>query len=176
MKNQKLFIAHYQTQQQTEKAIKTLKKNGYDITKLSIIGMECYTEQNVLGYQNIYDKMERWSITRLFAIGLSGLIFGTLLFFNLIVRLPYLRVPIIAVCIIILALSIIPLFIIAVSKNNTLKYHTQIKARKFMLCANETAAEIDKMRVLLQIHIPKENSPSEKENQILLENETLEFY
>ncbi|MBE8726045.1 hypothetical protein [Flavobacterium hungaricum] len=176
MKNQKLFIAHYQTQQQTEEAIKTLKKNGYDITKLSIIGMDCYTEQNVLGYHNIYDRMEKWSVTGLFAIGLSGLIFGTLLFFNLIVRLPYLRVPIIAACLIILILSIIPLIIAAFSKNTTIKYHTQIKARKFMLCANETVAEIDKMRVLLQIHIPKENSPGEKENQILLDNETLEFY
>jgi hypothetical protein len=176
MKNQKLFIAHYQTQHHAEDAIKTLKKNGYDITKLSIIGMDCYTEQNVLGYHNIYDRMEKWSVTGLFAICLSGLIFGTLLFFNLIVRLPYLRIPIIAACVIILILSIIPLMTLAISKNTSIKYHTQIKARKFMLCANETAAEIDKMRVLLQIHIPKENSPGEKENQILLENETLEFY
>jgi hypothetical protein len=57
MKNKKLLIAHYKTQQETEEAIKKLKKNGYDITNLSVIGMDCYTEQNVLGYHNI--EMEK---------------------------------------------------------------------------------------------------------------------
>ncbi|PIF71344.1 hypothetical protein [Flavobacterium sp. 2] len=40
MENQQLFVANYKTQQQAEDAIKKLKKSGYDITKLSIIGTE----------------------------------------------------------------------------------------------------------------------------------------
>ena len=70
MENQKLLVANYKTQQQAEDAIKKLKKSGYNITKLSIIGTDCYMEQSVLGYFNIYDKMEKWSTTGLFAIGL----------------------------------------------------------------------------------------------------------
>lgn len=102
MENQQLFVANYKSLQHAEGAIKKLKKSGYDITKLSIIGKDCYTEQNVLGYFNIYDKMEKWSTTGLFVIGLCGLLFGLLFIFNLTASLPYFRIPIIYACVAIL--------------------------------------------------------------------------
>ncbi|MCV2484306.1 hypothetical protein OD917_05195 [Flavobacterium sp. SH_e] len=170
MKNHKLFVAHFETQQQAEDAIIKLKKRGYDITKLSLIGTDCYTEQNVMGYYSIYDQMEKWSSIGLFAVGLTSIIFGTLFFFNLGASLPYVKMPIIYACIAVLISAAIPLIAISFSKEKTIEYKTEIRAHKFMLCAEEPAAEIEKMQAVLHVHIPKENSLSEKENQVLLEN------
>lgn len=170
MENQKLFVANYQTQQQVEDAIKKLKKSGYDITKLSVIGTECHTEQSILGYFNIYDKMEKWSTLVFFAVGLCGLLFGLLFIFNFAASFPYFKIPIIYACIAILLGATLPLIGMGFSKDKTIKYKTEVKARKFALFAQETNAKIEMIRTILQIHIPKENSIAEKENQIILEN------
>ena len=170
MENQKLFVANYQTQQQVEDAIKKLKKSGYDITKLSVIGTECHTEQSVLGYFNIYDKMEKWSTLVFFSVGLCGLLFGLLFIFNFAASFPYFKIPIIYACIAILLGATLPLIGMGFSKDKTIKYKTEVKARKFALFAQETNAKIEMIRTILQIHIPKENSIAEKENQMILEN------
>ena len=170
MENQKLFVANYQTQQQVEDAIKKLKKSGYDITKLSVIGTECHTEQSVLGNFNIYDKMEKWSTLVFFSVGLCGLLFGLLFIFNFAASFPYFKIPIIYACIAILLGATLPLIGMGFSKDKTIKYKTEVKARKFALFAQETNATIEMIRTILQIHVPKENSIAEKENQMILEN------
>ncbi|KRB59920.1 hypothetical protein [Flavobacterium sp. Root186] len=175
MENQQLFVANYKTQQQAEDAIKKLKKSGYDITKLSLIGKDCYIEQNILGYFNIYDKMEKWSTTGLFAIGLCGLIFGMLFIFNVMASFPYFRIPIIYACIAILLGATLPLIGMGFSKDKTIKYSTEVKARKYVLFAQETNANIEIMRTILDTHVPKQNSIQEKENQTLLENEAFDL-
>ena len=40
-----------------------------------------------------------------------------------------------------------------------------------MLFANGTPAQIDTIRNILKIHVPKENSIAEKENQLFIEND-----
>lgn len=172
MKSQKLFIANYQTEQQVEDAIRQLRKKGYNISNIYVIGKDCYIEQNVLGYHNFYDRIEKWgTLGLLFAIAFLGLSFALLFFFKLAVRKPYLRLAIIYASVIILLGVVIPLISLGFSKNDKIKYKTQIKARKYILCAEESALQIDKMRALLHIHIPKENSVTEKENQNLIQKE-----
>ncbi|MXO06712.1 hypothetical protein [Flavobacterium sp. HBTb2-11-1] len=169
MKNHKLIIAHFQTQQQAENAIIKLKKYGYDITKLSIIGTECYIQRNVVGYYTIYDRMEKWSSIGLFAVGLTSIVFGSLFFFNLM-NISAIKMPIIYACIAILTAASISLIAIAFSKNRVIEYRTEIRARKFMLCADDSSDKIKKIQTILEVHLPKENSPSAKENQMILEN------
>lgn len=173
MENQKLFVANYKTQQQVEDALKKLKKSGYDITKLSVIGKDCHIEQRVLRYFNIYDQMEKWSTVGLFAIGLCGLLFGLLFIFDFVASIPYLKIPIIYACVAILLGAALPLIGMGFSKEKTIKYKTEVKAKKFVLFAEENHTEIERIRNILEIHIPKENSITEKENQFLLENQTL---
>lgn len=175
MENQKLFIANYKTQQEAENAIKKLKKSGYDITKLSVMGTDCYIEQNVLGYFNIYDKMEKWSILGLFAIGLCGLLFGLLFIFNFTASIPSFKIPIIYACVAILLAVVLPLISMRFSKDRSIKYKTEVKARKFILFTHETNAKIENIRTLLQIHIPKENSITEREMQLFIESQTFEL-
>jgi hypothetical protein len=170
MENQKLFVANFKTLQEAEDAIKKLKKNGYDITKLSVIGKDCYTEHHVLGYFNIYDKIEKWSTLGLFAIGLCGLLFGLFFIFNFISSFPFFKIPIIYACVAILLGATLPLIGMGFSRDKTIKYKTEVKARKFLLFAQDNNLKIEALRTLLQIHIPKENLITEKENWMILEN------
>jgi hypothetical protein len=170
MENQKLFVANFKTLQEAEDAIKKLKKNGYDITKLSVIGKDCYTEYHVLGYFNIYDKIEKWSTLGLFAIGLCGLLFGLFFIFNFISSFPFFKIPIIYACVAILLGATLPLIGMGFSRDKNIKYKTEVKARKFLLFAQDNNLKIEALRTLLQIHIPKENLITEKENWMILEN------
>lgn len=170
MENQKLFVAKFKTWQQAEDAIKKLKKSDYDITKLSIIGTDCYLEKSVRGYSDIYDKVEKWSTLAVFSIGLCGLLFGFFFVFNFAARIPYFRIPIIYACLAVLLGATLPLIGMGISRGKTIQYKTGLKARKFMLFAEETNAKIEEIRTLLQIHIPKENTITEKENRMILEN------
>lgn len=170
MKNQKLFVAYYHSQEQAEEAIRKLKNNDFDIRKLFVIGTDCYTEKHVLGYHTFYDKIEKWSGLSLLTISLLGALFASVYFFNLGISHPYFKIPIVFTAVAVLLGLLLPLIGMGFSKRATIKYKTQIKARKYMLCTTETAAQVNRMRVILQVHIPKENSIEEKENQIIFEN------
>lgn len=175
MNNQRLFVAYYHSQEQAEDAIRKLKSQGYDIRKLSVIGTDCYTEEHVLGYHTFYDKIEKWIGIGLLAISLSGALFASIYFFNIGISHPYFKIPIVFTIVAVLLGLFLPLIVLGFSKKTTIKYKTQIKARKYMLCASETATQINRMRVTLQVHIPKENSIDEKENQIIFENDNLNY-
>lgn len=170
MKNQQLFVANYKTQEQAQDAIQKLKKEGYNITKLSIIGSDCYTEQTALGYFSIYNRMGKWSALGFFAIGSCALLFGLLFIFNFTASLPYFKIPIMYACVALLLGITLPLISIGISRDKTIKYKTEIKARKYVLVAQETNAKIQTIQSILDAHVPKENSTQEKENQPLLEN------
>lgn len=157
MKNQPLFVAHYKTKQLAEDAVKKLKKNGYDISKLSIIGSGCYTEQRILGYFNISEKMEKWGAPGLFILGWCGLLFGLLFILNFTASIPDFKVPIIYACVAVLLGATLPLIGMGFSKNETIKYKTEIKARKYILFAQETNAKIEIIRTLLQTNIGKKH-------------------
>jgi hypothetical protein len=43
-----LFVSH----RDAESVVKELQKSGYDMTKLSVIGKDYHTEENVVGYYN----------------------------------------------------------------------------------------------------------------------------
>ena len=44
------MVAVYDTHSAAEDAIPELKKSGFDLTRVSIIGKEYHTEQHVVGY------------------------------------------------------------------------------------------------------------------------------
>ena len=53
-------IAVYDTHSAAEGAIAELKKSGFDMTKVSIVGKDYHTEENVVGYYNAGDRMKYW--------------------------------------------------------------------------------------------------------------------
>jgi len=43
-----------------EKAVKELKDGGFDVKKLSIVGSDYHSEENVVGFYNAGDRMMYW--------------------------------------------------------------------------------------------------------------------
>jgi hypothetical protein len=50
-------VAIYASHPEAESAVKELQHAGFDMTKLSIIGQDYHTEENVTGYYNLGDRM-----------------------------------------------------------------------------------------------------------------------
>ena len=71
-----LFLSH----QDAESAVKELQKSGYDMKKLSVVGKDYHSEENVIGYYNTGDRMATWGKFGLFWGWIWGLLFGSAFF------------------------------------------------------------------------------------------------
>ena len=60
MKHDQIMSALYDTHVQAEQAVEELQANGYDMKQLSIVGQEYHTEEKVVGYYNMGDRMLSW--------------------------------------------------------------------------------------------------------------------
>jgi hypothetical protein len=142
-----------------DKAVKELKDGGFDVKKLSIIGSDYHSEENVVGFYNSGDRMMYWGKTGAFWGGLWGMLFGSAFFL-----IPGLG-PIIAagpvVTWIVAALEGAALvgglsalgaglFSLGIPKDSIVKYEASVKAGKFLLIAHGTADEVQHARNILQ--------------------------
>ena len=73
-------VAIYPTHIAAEAAIKELQQSGFDMQKLSIVGRDYHTEENVVGYYNTGDRMQAWGKVGAFWGGLWGFLFGSAFF------------------------------------------------------------------------------------------------
>jgi hypothetical protein len=64
-------IAAYASHSAAEDAVKELQKAGFDMKKLSVVGTDYHTDEQVVGYYNAGDRMKYWGRG-----ALSGEVFG----------------------------------------------------------------------------------------------------
>ena len=53
-------VAIYKSHIEAETAVKELQQAGFDMKKLSIVGRDYHTDENVVGYYNNGDRMKYW--------------------------------------------------------------------------------------------------------------------
>jgi len=53
-------VALFDQHSQAEAAVKQLQEGSFDMKKLSIVGKEYHTNENVVGYYTTGDRMMRW--------------------------------------------------------------------------------------------------------------------
>ncbi|WP_254244104.1 general stress protein [Hymenobacter sp. BRD128] len=80
MNNDPVLSALYDTHAQAEQAVKKLQASGYNLQNLSIVGQEYHTEEKVVGYYNLGDRMLSWGSTGAFWGGIWSLLFGSAFF------------------------------------------------------------------------------------------------
>jgi uncharacterized membrane protein len=73
-------IAVYKTHVAAEEAVKELQISGFEMKMLSIIGQNIHTDEHVVGYYNLDDRMKAWGKTGAFWGGLWGILFGSAIF------------------------------------------------------------------------------------------------
>ena len=151
-------IAVYDNHSAAEDAVKELQKSGFDMKKLSIVGKDYHTDEQVVGYYNAGDRMKYWGKWGAFWGGFWGLLFGAAFFWvpaigPVLVGGP-LVVSIVAGledAVVVGGLSAIGagLFSLGIPKNSVVTYETAIKAGEYLVVAHGTSAEADKARNIL---------------------------
>jgi uncharacterized membrane protein len=151
-------VAIFHTHPEAEQAVKDLQRSGVDMRTVSIVGKELETDEQVVGYYNVGDRMKRWGKVGAFWGGFWGLLFGSA-FFVIPGLGPLLMAgPIITWIVGALEGAVVVggagvlgagLFSIGVPKDSVLQYETAIKNEKFLLIVSGSAAEVAKAKEVL---------------------------
>jgi uncharacterized membrane protein len=159
----KAIIAVYNTHPEAETAVKELQRSGFDMKKLSVVGKDYHTEDQVVGYYNAGDRMKCWGKWGALWGGLWGLLFGAAFFWvpgvgPMLVAGP-LSAAIVASlesAVVVGGLSVLgaALWSIGIPKDSVLRYETAVKANKFLLVAHGTVAEVAKAKEILKTTKP----------------------
>ncbi len=151
-------VAIYNTHTGAEEAVKELQKAGFDMQKLSIVGKDYHTEEHVVGYYNVGDRMKAWGKTGAFWGGIWGWIVGAAFFVIPGIGPVVLAGPLVTALVSALEGAVVVgglsalgagLYSIGIPKDSVLKYESALKADKFLLIAHGTAEEAAKAKSIL---------------------------
>src|SRR5579872_2778787 len=153
MSEKNAVVAIYPSHIQAEDALKKLERSGFDMKKLSIVGKDYHSDENVVGYYNAGDRMKRWGKSGAFWGGFWGLLFGSAFFAIPGIGPVLVAGPMVAWIIgalegavVVGGLGVIGagLYSIGIPKDSIVEYETAVKADKFLLLAHGTAEEVEK--------------------------------
>jgi hypothetical protein len=150
MSDTNAVVAVYDTHSAAEDAIDELKRSSFDMTRVSIVGKDYHTEENVVGYYTTGDRMKYWGSMGAFWGGLWGLLAGAAFFWvpgvgPLLVAGPIAAwiVGALEGAVAVGGLSALgaALYSAGIPKGSILKYETAIKADKYLVMVHGTAEE-----------------------------------
>lgn len=162
---QNSVVAVYPTHEQAAAAVAQLQRSGFDVTKISIVGRDYHTEENVTGYYNAGDRMKYWGKAGAFWGGLWGLLLGAGFFLVPGIGPVLVAGPILAFilsglegAVVVGGLTAIGagLYSIGIPKDSVLRYEVALKSDKFLLIVHGTEQETAKARDVLQATGPAE--------------------
>jgi hypothetical protein len=159
MSTNNAVVAIYNSHAEAEGAVKALQKAGFDLKKLSILGKDYHSEEHVVGYYNIGDRMMYWGKLGAFWGGIWGLLFGAAFF-----AIPGIGPVIVAGPLVgwivggLQGAAVVGgfsalgagLMSIGIPKDSIIKYETALKSDKYMLMAHGSQAEVNKARDIIQ--------------------------
>jgi hypothetical protein len=158
MAEKSAVVALYGTHEEAEKAVRELQRSGFDMHKLSIVGKDYQTEEDVVGYYSTGDRMKAWGKTGAFWGGLWGLLFGSAFFLIPGVGPLLAAGPLVGWIVgglegaaVIGGLSALGagLYSIGIPKDSVIEYETQIKAGKFVVIAHGAPDEVSDAKNIL---------------------------
>ncbi len=151
MEKNNSIVAVYPSHTAAEAAIKELQQSGFDMKKLSIVGRGSHTDEQVVGYYNIGDRMEHWGKIGAFWGWIWGLLFGSAFFLipglgPLLVAGPLVAwiVGALEGAVVVGGLSALGagLVSLGIPKDSVLQYETALKTDKFVVVAHGSADEV----------------------------------
>ena len=143
-------VAIFKSHTEAETAVKELQQAGFDMKKLSIVGRDYHTDENVVGYYNTGDRMKYWGKLGAFLGGFWGLLFGSAFFFVPGVGPLLFAGPIVSYivgalegAVVVGGLSALGagLYGMGIPKDSILKYETAVKSGKYVLIAHGSDVE-----------------------------------
>jgi hypothetical protein len=158
-------IAIYDSHLQAEEAVKELQRSGVDMKKLSIVGKDYHTDEQVVGYYNTGDRMKYWGKLGAFWGGIWGMLFGSAFFAIPGIGPVLVAGPLVAWIVgalesaaVMGGLGVIGagLSSIGIPKDSVVKYETAIKSDKFVVLAHGTVDEVARLKDIIHTTRPEE--------------------
>jgi hypothetical protein len=141
-----------------ENAVKTLTAAGFDMKHLSVVGKGFHSEEKVVGFYNVGDRIKFWGSRGAFWGGFWGLFFGGL-FLSAPVTGPVMVVGFLATvaiagienAVVVGALGALgaALYSIGVPKDSVVRYESDIKADGFLVMARGSLQEVERAKAIL---------------------------
>jgi len=159
MSNQNAVVGIYKTHTEADAAVKELQKSGFDMKKLSVVGKDYHTEENVVGFYNAGDRMKFWGKLGAFWGGLWAILFGSAFFVipgvgQLVVLGPLVMIIVGALegALVTGGLTALGagLYSIGIPKDSIVKYETALKSDKFLVIAHGTTGDVAKAKSILE--------------------------
>jgi len=158
MEKTDIAIAVFADHNLAETAVKKLTAAGFDMKKLSVVGKGYRTDEKVVGFYNVGDRVKFWGTRGAFWGGLWGWFFGGL----------FMTIPVVGHVVVLgflatMAISAIEtavvagglsalgaaLFSIGIPKDSVIQYETAVKADSFLVMAHGTAEEMVRAKTIL---------------------------
>jgi uncharacterized membrane protein len=165
-------IAVFNTHVEAENAVKELQKSGFDMKKLSIVGKDYHTEEQVVGYYHTGDRMKYWGKLGAFWGGLWGILLGAAFFWIPGIGPLVVAGPLVSIIVEGLAGAVgvggltalgAALYSIGIPKDSVINYESSVKADKFLLVVHGSGDELAKAKDILKsaghdisVHAPSE--------------------
>ncbi len=153
------MVAIYKTHIEAEAGIKELQKAGFAMKKLSIVGRDYHSNEQISGYYNTGDRMRCWGKLGAFWGGIWGLLIGSAFFAipgfgPILVAGPLVAwlVGALEGAVVVGGLSAIgaALYSIGIPKDSILKYETALKAGRYVIVAHGTADEVANAKKIIE--------------------------
>ena len=158
MENSDTLVAVFADHPAAEAAVKKLTAAGFEMKNLSVVGKGYHTDEKVIGFYNMGDRVKFWGTRGAFWGGFWGLFLGglfmTIPVVGHVIVLGYLATIVVAGienAIVVGGLSALgaALYSIGVPKDSVLQYEAAVKADSFLVMAHGPAAEIARAKAIL---------------------------
>jgi len=158
MKIAERVIAVFADHHAAETAVKKLTAAGFEMKNLSVVGKGYHSEEKVIGFCNVGDRIKFWGTRGGSGAGLWGLFFGGLFMTILVVghvivlgHLAAMAVSAVESAIVVGGLSALgaALYSIGVPKDSVIQYETAVKADGFLVMAHGTTEEMARAKAIL---------------------------
>lgn len=159
MSKKSAVVAVYPKHADAEVAIKELQHAGFDMKRLSIIGKDYHTEEHVVGYYNVGNRMKYWGKLGAFWGGVWSLLFGSAFFLIPGIGPLVVAGPLVQVIVSVLEGAVVMggmsalgagFFSIGIPKDSILQYETALKADEFLLVAHGSDQEVARAKDILE--------------------------
>ena len=156
-------VAVFERHQDAEDAVRKLAGGGFDMTHFSIVGQGYHSEEKVVGFYNIGDRIKFWGKNGAFWGGIWSLFFGgvflTIPLVGPVMVLGHLAAMVVAGvegAILIGGLSALgaALFSIGIPKDSVILYEQAVKSDGYLVVAHGSAHEMARAKAVLESSNP----------------------
>ena len=160
---QNAVVAVYKRHLDAEDAIRKLAQGGFDMTHYSIVGQGYHSEEKIVGFYNMGDRIKFWGKNGAFWGGIWSLFFGgvflTLPVIGPVMVLGHLAAMVVAAvegAALVGGLSALgaALFSIGIPKDSVIQYEQAVKTDGYLIVAHGSADEMTRSKAILEFSNP----------------------